>query len=405
MKFRLFDGKKTYTDDDYLWRSVSSNSLSDTYKLYTSVPYLYRAIDIRAKTIAAMPYRVERNGTDVTDNTIYKPIIDNVHKLIYRTEAAICLYGRAYWTKDIENRIPVPVWLLPTLVQPFYQSGKGLVRYDYWAGIDSVYSGRHIQFQPDELVSFELPSIGSEGWYGIAPAYVAANSAATLYGIDRFASGYFDRGAIKATVLSVEGNPTQKHKDELTNWFQSMLSGIRNAWTTAVLSSKVEPIVIGAGIEELKDNDITERREKHICAALGIPHSLVSADAANYATSLSDRINFYTHTVIPETEFIFEQINMQLLAPYRLEFIPEPKKLEVYQQQELEKAQALATLIRKDEFVLLQNEARQVLELEPIEPVEYEQVPAVTEPEEVQDNKSIRLPYPSKFLKAIKDLP
>jgi hypothetical protein len=186
-----------------------------------------------------------------------------------------------------------------------------------------------------------------------------------------------------------------------------MLSGIRNAWTTAVLSSKVEPIVIGAGIEELKDNDITERREKHICAALGIPHSLVSADAANYATSLSDRINFYTHTIIPETEFIFEQINMQLLAPYGLEFIPEPKKLEVYQQQELEKAQALATLI-KGKDILLQNEARAMLDYEPIE---NEQVPDPvipdpgTELNNTEENKSIRLPYPSKFLKAIKSLP
>jgi phage portal protein BeeE len=309
---------------------------------------------------------------------------------------------------------------------------------------------------------FELPSTGSEGWYGVAPAYVAASSASTLYGIDQFASQYFDRGAIKATVLSVEGNPSQKHKDELTNWFQSVLSGIRNAWSTAVLSSKVQPVVIGAGIEELKDNDITERREKHICAALGIPHSLVSADAANYATSLSDRINFYTTTIIPEVEFIYEQINQQLLAPYGLEFIPEPRKLEVYQQQELDKAQSLNQLVQAP--VMEQNEARAMLELEPLEEDTVEVAKQLTEAilntgaigknelrnffglepvDQTQDNQqqdirtyfslvklgtdagipyeqvieliqgnraspvanTVKLAQPSKFLKAIKDLP
>lgn len=386
---KLFDGNKMYTDDDYQWRSVTSNSLSGTYKLYTSVPYLYRAIDIRAKTIAAMPYRVERNGTDVTDNTIYKPIIDNIHKLIYRTEAAICLYGKAYWTKDIENRIPVPVWLLPTLVQPFYQSGKGLVRYDYWAGIDSVYSGRHIQFQPDELVVFEIPSLGSEGWYGVAPASVASMSAQALYELDRFTNRYFGSGAIKATILSVEGNPTDRQRDELRHWFEHLVSGIAKAWSTAVLNNKVEPKIIGDGIGELRDSDIAERRERHICAALGVPHSLVSADAANYATSLSDRINFYTHTIVPETAFIFEQINSQLLTPYGLEFIAEPKKLEVYQQQELEKATALSALVSEDNIMFL-NEARDMLELPPIEEL-------VAEPE---PTKKL-----SQFFKAIKALP
>jgi HK97 family phage portal protein len=364
---KLFDGLKSYFFDDYgsHWRTLTTATMStDVYKLYASVPYLYRAIDIRAKTIQAIPYSVyNAKGIDVTDNEIYKQIIQNVSELLYRTEAALCLYGRAYWTKDVEQRVPIPNWLLPTLVNPQYVSGKGLTHYDYYASIDSVYSGKHIRFNPDELVRFEYPSLTSEGYYGVAPGIVASNSASTLYGIDRFASGYFDRGAIKATVLSVEGNPTQKHKDELTNWFQSMLSGIRNAWTTAVLSSKVEPVVIGAGIEELKDNDITERREKHICAALGIPHSLVSADAANYSTSLSDRLNFYTFTIIPEVEFLFSVINEQLLKPYGLTFVVEPSRLEAYQQRELQKAEGLAKLVGTDESIMTVNEAREKLEL------------------------------------------
>jgi HK97 family phage portal protein len=392
MKFRLFDGRKTYTEEDYKWRSISSGSHSDTYKLYTSVPFLYRAIDIRAKTLASMPYKVLSRGNDVTDNAVYAPIIDNIHKLIYRTEGALCLYGRAYWTKDVKNRIPVPVWLLPTLVQPFYQSGRGLVRYDYYASIDSVYSSKHIQFNPDELVSFELPSLGTEGWYGIAPAYVASMSAQSLYELDKFTSKFFGSGAIKATILSVEGNPTIKQRDELRHWFDHLVSGVARAWSTAVLNSKVEPKIIGEGISELKDGEIAERREKHICAALGIPHSLVSADAANYATAKIDQLNFYTHTIIPEIKFLFEQINNQLLNSYNLELIPDPTKLEVFQQAELEKSQAISQLLPGKEIMLI-NEARAMLELPPLE-----------EKEEEKNSIEKNLPQHSKFLKAVKEL-
>lgn len=364
---KLFDGIKNYfiDNDSEHWRSLTPQKNTDVYYLYSTVPYLYRAVDIRAKTIASIPYKVlNTRDIDVTDNIIYKPIIDNVHKLLYRTEASLCLYGRSYWTKDVENKIPVPYWLLPTVVIPRYISGKGLVYYDYYAGIDSEYSSKHIQFLPNELVKFEYPSLSSEGYYGISPSYVASNSASTLLGIDRFANQYFDRGAIKATVLGVEGNPTQKQKDELKNWFDSMVSGIQKAWSTAVLSNRVNPVVIGSGIDELKDNDITERREKHICAALGIPHSLVSADAANYSTSLSDRLNFFTHTVIPETTFIFETINEQLLQSFGLTIDIDYKALEVYQERDLNKASELSKLVKR-EPILTVNEAREQLDMPP----------------------------------------
>jgi HK97 family phage portal protein len=362
----MFDGKNTKDIDSTQWRVLSNKDAPNTYARYRTVPYLYRAIDIRAKTVSNFPFSLERNGKDVTDNEIYTPVINNIIQLLFRTEGALCLYGRAYWTKDIENRIPVPYWLLPTAVTPYYIPGKGLQRYDYYAPIDSAYSSKYIKFDPDELIVFNLPSLGSEGYYGVSPAQVALSSANTLYNIDEFASYFFERGAIKATILQVDGNPTQKQKDELKNWWASLLSGIRNAFETAVLSGAVNPVIVGSGLEELKDNDITERREKHICAALGIPHSLVSADAANYATSMSDRLNFMTHTILPEVEFIYECINEQLLQPYGLKFIPNPQQLEVFQQSELEKAQSLNSLV--NEPILSVNEAREQLGYSPVQP-------------------------------------
>jgi hypothetical protein len=81
-----------------------------------------------------------------------------------------------------------------------------------------------------------------------------------------------------------------------------------------------------------------------VALALGIPQTILFANSANYATSQSDQLNFYNTTIVPRCEFISATLNEQVLEPmgYSLEFSPE--SLDIYQQDESERSQALAQL-------------------------------------------------------------
>jgi hypothetical protein len=58
------------------------------------------------------------------------------------------------------------------------------------------------------------------------------SSAGVLYNIDQFASNFFERGAIKATLLTVDGNPIPAEMERLEAWWKRFFSGSKSAWDT-----------------------------------------------------------------------------------------------------------------------------------------------------------------------------
>ncbi len=92
--------------------------------------------------------------------------------------------------------------------------------------------------------------------------------------------------------------------------------------------------------------------------------TLLTASAANYATSLADRLNFYDTTVVPQTLLIGEALNSQWLAALGLRLRFAPQRLEIYQAAEVQKAQQIAALVGAP--VLTVDEARALLGYAPL---------------------------------------
>jgi phage portal protein BeeE len=101
-----------------------------------------------------------------------------------------------------------------------------------------------------------------------------------------------------------------------------------------------------------------------VCAALGVPHSLISADAANYATSQQDSLNFYQQTVVPQALLIEEVLNDQIFADAGLRWQFHPEQLEVFQAAEMQKAQAVARLVGRP--IMTVDEGRAWMGLAPL---------------------------------------
>ncbi|NJN65463.1 MAG: phage portal protein [Chloroflexaceae bacterium] len=315
-------------------------------RAYCLVPYLYRAVDARARAVAGMPWSLYRLGESrpLAPNmpSPASGMVRGMRQRLYLTEVALCVYGTAYWLLET-NRAGwnmTPRWVVPTSIVPQVDPQAGLT------GFERHWSGGIRQLGLEEVVWFWMPGLACEVGPGVAPAQVALASARLLHHLDRFIEGFFRRGAIRATLLTVEGNPPAAELERLQSWWRRLVSGARNAWESVAVRNTVKPVTIGDGLGDIQNRELTTQAREDVCAALGVPHSLLSADAASYATSQSDRLNFYDQTVVPQTQLIEEVINEHYLARMGLRMEFEPDKLEVYQKAEVEKARSLVTLVQ-----------------------------------------------------------
>lgn len=333
---------------------------------YHAVPYLYRAVSIRAMAMASMPwalYRVDTHGmpdyTDnVRDNPLYATVVRGMQQRLMLTESSLCLYGAAYWLKET-NRAGLnltPRWVVPTSITPRIDPRDGL------QGFTRTWSGGSQELGTDQVVAIWLPSMTAEIGPGIAPARVALSSAQILANLDVFIEGFFRRGMIRPTLVAFEGsNPSQQELERVESRWKRMFSGIRNAWNTMAVRGSVKVLPLGDGIAELQDKDLTRQQRENICAALGVPHSLLSADAATYATAQNDTITFLKKTIIPEAMLIAEALNEQLFAPLGLKMAFLPNQLEELQQYEVSKTNSIVPLVQNG--IMTVEEARAQLEL------------------------------------------
>ena len=178
------------------------------------------------------------------------------------------------------------------------------------------------------------------------PAQAAANACGVLKGIDLFASGFFDRGAIKAMLLTVKGMPSKTDRTELEDWWKKVIGGIKNAFGAKVVNADaVTPIIIGEGMKELENVTIGSEKREEISIAVGIPASLLFMGAASGlgggGVASQDELNYLKYTIIPECEFIAGVLNDQLFTPLGLHFNFLPETLDAMQEDTLAQAEVV----------------------------------------------------------------
>lgn len=364
---RVYDGTKSTSLSEYTPEYTSARSARiGTWQAYASVAYAYKACHMRAQATARMPFTLHKIGSDTAleEQPMYAPLARALSAAIYRTELAMCVYGRAYWLKDDNGfGMQYPVWLLPTSIEPRYEYGRGLVRFDRYRNERSFFGEKRAlmqSFAPEELVYFWLPSLTSELGYGVAPVHVALQAAGVLANLDRFAENFFMRGAIKATLLQVDGTPPKSELEALQTWWKRMVAGVQKAWESVAIRASVNPVVIGEGLADIQDDKISERRRQDIAAALQVPYSMLNSNGVNRAVSEQDTENFYDTLIIPECQLLERVINDQFLEDMRLIMRIRPERLEAMQQREVRKATALQKLTG-NKPILSVDEARAMM--------------------------------------------
>jgi hypothetical protein len=190
-----------------------------------------------------------------------------------------------------------------------------------------------------------------------------------IFNSAEFAKAFFARGAVKAGLLTVDGSPLPAERERLKSWWQRFMGGLGNAFNAEVVSGAVSYVPVGEGLKELSNEALTSEQRTEIATALGVPHSLVMSNAANYATAKQDSLTFYETTVVPQAMLLARAINRQLMEPFGYRFEFRPQSIDVFQQDENERAAAFAAYVAAG---IKQSIVAQMLGLELPQGVEYE---------------------------------
>lgn len=329
------------SDSQWVDFLLEKKSTGNVGSLYHSVPWLHRATEIRQHAMASMPFAIMRGGTDVDTSADYQnkiKFMPDPARLFAQMEGAMTLFGSAYLL-NAKNRVATKElrYLHPATMKPVMHKTDGLI------GFKRKIDGKEMKFDVDDIIYvWGVDPTMEFGPPNGSPATAAIGAAGVLMSVDDFAQRFFENGAMKTTVFSVPGSTPPAEKDRFKKFVQRIIGGgLQNAFNVEVLNSDgVNTHVIGEGIQELSNTALTNEKREEIATALGIPHSLLFSNAANFATARQDATSFMTRTVVPEAEIIQQAINAQLFEPMGLRFEFRPESTEAFQEEEVHKARA-----------------------------------------------------------------
>lgn len=344
----LFDGVKAVPINDLpesAWthysRSGRDDSDEETELLYKAVPWLNRGVDLRANAVASLPFIITKGGEQVDSSEEYENatgLLSDPESLFYLIEAALVLLGYSYLLIEGDGLEAEARYLHPFSITPDIDERLGLV------GFTRTVGGWKKEYSPEQIVRFWAPDpLVEVGPATNSPGQAALLAAGVLRSVDEFARLFFKRGAIKAMLLAVSASTSESERDRVKKWWQKLFQGISNAWQTEIVNADaVTPVKIGEGVKELESTELVKNKREDISTALGIPHTLLFSEAANFATAQEDRLSFYRETIIPRARFIERVLNLQLLGEFGYKLRFKPETLDVFQVDEAERAQAFS---------------------------------------------------------------
>jgi hypothetical protein len=311
------------------------------------VPTLYAAFTLRCKAMADLPFTVYKGDAvfDSSDDWQNKVgFLPDPARTLWLAEASLISSGSFYFFRERgrqSGQTKGLKYFSPSTIKVESNAVQGVT------GFTRRIEGRDISYDLDDLLYGWLPDpqveIGPPTTYPLKAALMAANAS---YSVLQFIAVYMQGDAAKTTLLGVKSPmPPQAEKEKIENWFRrNVFNPVRSLRERIFNADAITPVVIGEGMEGLKDMAVSADLQRQILTALGVPASLLLADAANYATAQQDIRNLYVLTTIPDARLFEQAINAQIFAPSGYRFSFDPQRLESFQSDESDNSAALAQL-------------------------------------------------------------
>ena len=147
------------------------------------------------------------------------------------------------------------------------------------------------------------------------------------------------------TLLGIDTND-RNEIERVQNWFKRSATAIKNAFrVVGMRAGSITATTLTPPLKDLSFPELDTIAKKNIAMAFGIKQTLLDSEAANYATAQEDRLSFYEDTIKPRARMFEDALNTQLLARdgMRLEFKFE--ELDIFQEDEGDRAELLNKLV------------------------------------------------------------
>lgn len=333
-KFFYTDGRATKGIDPWhsegeMWKYNSNDPAGEIDELYSRVAAVYRAINFTADTLANMPFAIMKEGGDDIDTS------DE-----YKNEVGFLPYPRALF------RLMVQSLLITNSAYAFQESkGRQLLNLRY---ISPATITPKTDTNTGELLGFTRTLNTTRTDYPIkgdfcnivyvfnlnwknellpddnSPFKAMMNAAGIGYYADKYIRDFFERGGIKPTILTFDGVLDPTSMERVESVWTKVIRGYYK-FLGKVFNGKFTPVVIGEGIEALKDEQVYNNALRNIAIAVGMPQDALLQTADSYATAQVHKSTWFSDTLTPLAMALAEPLNEQVFKRlgYRFEFRPD----------------------------------------------------------------------------------
>lgn len=324
---------------------ASGGGQGNTTSAYATIPLVYRCTRMISDALSSVPVHVYKGEKEVDF-----PFRDfDVADWTWKTTASILLMGASYTVKVVNQsgKVLDLKWLLPTTVKPDVISttdGDKTTASIIFKRTGNIIGGKE-SYSESEMLYIREFSMKDDFTPGISAAGVALTDANLIKYLTRFASYYFEQGAMPLTILSIDKTTQQAEVDRVENKFKSITQGLRNAWKVMVMrgGKDMAPFTITPPLSDMVMPELYGQARRTVAGAFGIPQSMLE-DSANYATAKEDKLSFWQNAVKPRGIQLASALNKQVLKPMGLTCEYAFDEMDVFQEDEANRAGSLAQL-------------------------------------------------------------
>lgn len=316
-----------------------ADNITTTAQAYAYVPLIFRAVRIRCDALIR-PRVVLKNKKGEEIPWVFKV---DPKDLLWKTEASLLLAGANYvekLNKKFSGKTADLWWVNPTTMDtPKVEkdSKTGVLNYTFKQKSSSN------EWTLDDMVYMREFSITDDTAPGVSSAGVALNDAALLRYMGRSVTRFFETGMMPVTLLQVQNLVDDDERKRIEGFFRRVASGIRNMFKVLALNREIEPKVLSQPLKEMVIPELSEQAERNVAHAFGFNPSLFD-QSPNRATATEHRLALYQDTVEPRGDWIVEQYNRQVFQPMGLEMALDYSNLDIYQEDEKERAGSLSAI-------------------------------------------------------------
>ncbi|MFQ5494995.1 MAG: phage portal protein, partial [Phycisphaerae bacterium] len=185
--------------------------------------------------------------------------------------------------------------------------------------------------------------IGPPKSSAVEAAIMAATAARST---DSYVDTFFKRGAIKPSVFLMKGNIAPAEREKVRSWWRRLFRGSKSAWGENILNADTFDVKqVGEGLESLENGALTDKLREDIATALGVPHSILFSNAANFAVAEQDFRNLYTLTVAPLAAHMADVMNEQLFSRFNVTLEFNHDQMDIFQEDEEDRTASLINLL------------------------------------------------------------